>query len=725
MAKLLVVDDVPSIRQTLNDYLVRAGYTVFLAADSASALEKLKREKIDVILSDIVMPGLSGIDLLKIVREKFPSIQVVLMTGEPTVETASDAVRAGAFDYLSKPFSLHEVGKIVTNAVRVKELEEERSRLEEENKRYQQHLENLVEERTRQVLESRESLERTQEQLLTVMQTTPHGLCMLAEDWSFDYMNHSLMEIIGATGTQQSALAGKMFGDLFPTKEAFEAYQEKVFINLLHEPMTTHELQLQTLQDKTFWCQVSLGFINQQDSAEGFVATLTDTSRRKSMELELEHKAYYDQLTGLSNRTLFLQKLTAQVEKNSGSSTQRFAVMFLDIDRFKIINDSYGHSVGDALLVHFARRVKDSLRPHDVVARLGGDEFAILLANVEDSSMAYRVAERIHRQNLSPFRIEGNEFFTSASIGIVFGGQYLSPEEYLRNADIAMYRAKADGRGSTRLFNENMHVRVKSLLQTETDLRKAVENKEFVPYFQSIVSLEDGQLIGFEALIRWRHPNRGLVSPGDFIPVAEDSGLINVIGVQMLHAACTQVSSWNSARPKDLEPLMLTVNVSAKQVTDETFFDNLAKVLDSTGFPGTCLGLEITESTIVQDTKAAETFINQASALGVSIYLDDFGTGYSSLSYLHKFHVHTLKIDRSFVSNLGETDDSLKLVRTIIALSHNLGLDVVAEGIETKEQWDILKEIGCKRGQGFYFSKPISGDEISTKLLSGMRGDFQ
>ena len=433
------------------------------------------------------------------------------------------------------------------------------------------------------------------------------------------------------------------------------------------------------------------------------------------------HAAFHDSLTGLPNRAMFTELLKAEIE-SAQRRDDMFAVLFLDLDRFKNINDSLGHTHGDLLLVAFAERLERTLRPVDTLARFGGDEFAILIGGMTDATDAVRVAQRIQDELSQPFVLDKNSAFATASIGIALSSSgYDRPEDILRDADIAMYRAKENGKARYELFDSGMHARAVSRLQLESDLRQAIEQKEFCVYYQPIVSLQTGRLAGFEALVRWNHPRRGLVSPADFIPVAEETGLIVPIGQWVLNEACAHVRQWQIDSPSHRN-LSLSVNLSARQVAQPDLLDQIKEALDASKLNPHCLKLEITESVVMENAEAAALMFKQLRSLGVQLSIDDFGTGYSSLSYLHRFPLNYLKIDRSFVMRL-TTDNDNAIVRTISTLAHNLGMGVIAEGIETEEQNQQLKMLGCEYGQGYLFSRPVDNTAVKNLLAKDSKFD--
>ena len=442
---------------------------------------------------------------------------------------------------------------------------------------------------------------------------------------------------------------------------------------------------------------------------------------RISRELEesrehFRHVAFHDILTDLPNRALLTDHLQLSIERSKLHKDHLFALLFLDLDRFKNINDSLGHVAGDQLLVSIARRLEECLRPSDTVARLGGDEFAILLDGLEDYNDAIQVAERAQKQLMSMFNLCWNEVYTSASIGITLSTiGYEHPESILRDADTAMYHAKEKGKARHEIFDAVMHARAVTRLQLENDLRRAAERQEFLVYYQPIMSLETNRLAGFEALVRWQHPTQGFVSPADFISIAEETGLIVELGRWVLEESCRQMRQWQMEIPNQM-PLTVSVNLSGKQFTQTDLIEQVKGILNDTGLDPRFLKLEITESVVMENAEIAKSMLTQLRAIGVKLSIDDFGTGYSSLSYLHRFPINTLKIDRSFISSMSAGDENMEIVRTIMTLANNLGMDVVAEGVETEKQLAQLKEIKCEFGQGYLFSKPIPA-EAATELL--------
>lgn len=459
---------------------------------------------------------------------------------------------------------------------------------------------------------------------------------------------------------------------------------------------------------------------------------LIDISSILMMELELrsdltlkrqtqEHLLYstlHDALTGLPNRSLFTERLRHAMRRAARHPDDLFAVLFLDLDRFKDVNDNLGHFAGDELLRAVARRLEACIRPEDTVARLSGDEFAILLESITDTSDAGRVAERIEEALSFPINLAGAEVTTSASMGIVTSSMsHDQPEQLLRSADMAMYRAKAAGRARYEMFDRAMHTDALERLRLETDLRRAVEQGEFLLHYQPVVSLRTGRVTGLEALIRWQHPERGLVHPVDFIPIAEETGLIVPIGKWVLLEACERIKGWQEAYPRK-EPLTMGVNLSVKQFGQPDLIDQIITAIETTGVAPGSLQLEITESAIIDKGRAAISILSRIRELGPQVYLDDFGTGYSSLSYLHGLPIDAIKIDRAFVSSMDTDDKNLRLVRTILTLAEIVGVRAEAEGISTSEQLRELRALNCEQGQGYLFSAPITREAVEEVLAA-------
>jgi len=472
--------------------------------------------------------------------------------------------------------------------------------------------------------------------------------------------------------------------------------------------------------DRTYrWVLVRAVAVRDEEGRPHRMAgSLTDITPRKQVEEQLAKDALYDPLTGLPNRAFFsniLQRSSRRARRRRG---YQFAVLFLDLDRFKVVNDSLGHDVGDELLISFAERLERCLRPGDVVARLAGDEFCILLDDIKEINDPTRVAERIQEELRAPFLLGKHELYATVSIGIASSGSSTDgPEHLLRDADTAMYRAKARGRARFEVFDKEMHARAMAVLELERDLRVALERDQFVLEYQPVVALEGSRVSGFEALVRWDHPGRGMVPPEEFVPVAEETGLIVPIGFWVLRTACKQMVTWLAQFP-ELEELFVSVNVAEKQLQQPDFVERVSQALREADLGPHRLKLEIAETVLMEDPDYMQALVSDLANLGVQVQIDDFGTGYSSLSYLNRFNIDTLKIDRSFVSRVSLVGEKSVVVQAVIKLARDLGIRVIAEGVETEEQSEHLKLLRCEEGQGFLYSKPVDGKEAA-QILEG------
>lgn len=474
----------------------------------------------------------------------------------------------------------------------------------------------------------------------------------------------------------------------------------------------------------TVWVLQSTSLIRDlEGNPRHVIFQIQDISDRKKGEELIHHAAFHDGLTGLPNRTLFTDRLSMAIERGKRSNSYQFAVIFLDLDRFKVVNDSLGHDSGDKLLIELSRRLETCVRTVDSVARLGGDEFVILLDGIDSLREAEDVAERIQLSLRAPFDVGGESFCTTASMGIACSTlNYDRPEDILRDADTAMYRAKAKGKACYEIFVRQMHTRAVEALTVESELRRALDNGEIKPHFQPIVSLATGEIVGFEALARWVHAERGLISPADFIPLAEETGLIVPMGMTILKQACGHAARWQEEfnRPD----LSISVNLSSKQFKQHELLIQIEDILKRANLAPRSLKIEITETMVIDNIAAAIVMLKKLRRIGVQISIDDFGTGYSSLSYLHRFPFHILKIDRCFISRMLKNKESLGIVKAIVTLANELNKEIIAEGVEEEEQRLALKSIGCQYAQGYLFSKPLDVRSAG-KLLEASVDNFE
>ena len=524
-------------------------------------------------------------------------------------------------------------------------------------------------------------------------------------------------------GLASPALAvGRTDFDFFTDEHAVQALRDEQEIIRTGQPLVNVE-EKETLANGEFrWVSTTkLPLRDRQGNIVGTFGISRDITERKKAGEQLQHQAFYDPLTDLPNRALFLDRLQHLFHRARRSlGNPRFAVLYLDLDRFKAINDSLGHPVGDEVLSATARRLERCIRPGDTLARLGGDEFTILLDDVRSEADATGVAERIHEEVAAPLKVRDSEVFTSVSVGIALSSAgYECPEDMLRDADTAMYRAKMGGRARHQVFTGEMHQRAVSSLRLETDLRRAVERREIVPFYQPVVELDTGTVIGFEALARWRHPSRGMLPPDLFIPVAEETGLVVELGEWMLAEACRQAREWQRRYPR-WSKLGISVNVSGRQLSQPGLAAAVERALDATGLDPACLTLEITETALMHNLTVGASVVQRLAAMSVGLHLDDFGTGYSSLAYLHSFPVQALKVDRSFVNRMDREPHEAAIVKAIVSLAHDLGIEVVAEGVETRAQVAALCALRCGWGQGFLFAEPLPADQAERLLTSGL-----
>src|SRR6267378_2489980 len=544
------------------------------------------------------------------------------------------------------------------------------------------------------------------------------GMALISADGQWRRVNGSLCQILGyseqellATNFQEVTHPDDLGNDLVHIYQLLEGkiridQREKRYLHQLGHPI---------------WVLQSASVARNADGEPlHLILQIQDITERKRAEQQVHHAAFHDALTGLPNRTLLSDHLSLALARAKRNKEYQFAVLFLDLDRFKMVNDSLGHTLGDQLLVELSRRLESCMRKSDTVARLGGDEFSMLLDGIKDPYDAIFIAERIQEELMIPFDLNGHDFLTTSSIGIAFSQTgYESPEDILRDADIAMYRAKANGKARYEVFDVAMHAHAVEALTLERELRRAIERNEIRVHYQPIFSLSDQRLVGFESLARWDSETLGPVSPLQFIPLAEETGLIIPLGMAVLNEACQQMHKWHTQFPS-VPKLSVSVNLSSKQFQQLSLVDHIKDALRKTKLDPECLQLEITESVIMENAEEAAEMLSQLKALGVKLSIDDFGTGYSSLSYLHSFPFDILKIDRSFVTRMGTDKESTGIIETILILAGKLGKRAIAEGIETPGQLADLVAAGCDYGQGYLFSKPILPD-VAEKLFFDQR----
>ncbi|AUB39253.1 CheY chemotaxis protein or a CheY-like REC [Nostoc flagelliforme CCNUN1] len=563
-----------------------------------------------------------------------------------------------------------------------------------------------------------EALARRQQEFKALVENAPDIISRFNTQLRYVYVNPVIEKV---TGISAETFIGKTNTELNLPEEFCRICDRKLGQVFQTKQETDFECSLAIAQETKHYHTRLVPELASDGSVLFVLSISRNITALKLAEAQLIYDAFHDILTGLPNRALFMERLERALMLAKRRANYTFAVLFLDLDRFKVVNDSLGHTIGDQLLTAFARRLENCLRAGDTVARLGGDEFTILLEDINNINDVTGVVERIHEALTSAFQLSGYEVFTTVSIGIALNkGNYNLPEEILRDADIAMYRAKTLGKARHEIFDSSMYRQVTELLELEMDLRRAVERQEFQVYYQPIVLLETYKIIGFEALVRWQHPQQGLVPPDNFIPLAEETGLIIPIGYWVLSEACRQMRAWQIQFPTD-PPLTISVNLSTKQFSQSGLIEQISQIMQETGLEGSNLKLEITESVLMENMQSATFMLLQLQEMNIQIHLDDFGIGYSSLSYLHRFASNALKIDRSFVTKIGANGENLEIVQAIITLAQSLNIDVIAEGVETVEQLALLRAMKCKHAQGYFFSKPLDSKSIETLLASGIQ----
>ncbi len=682
---LLIVDDEEMNRDMLSRRLQIEGYDAMTAPSGAVALEMIAEHDFDAILLDAMMPIMSGPEALAEIRKTKSAIElpVLMVTARSQNEDMVQAFDAGANDYITKPINFPVAMARIQCHVNSKRMA---TRLRESEMRYSLSAQgandglwdwDLVANRL-----------HLSDRWKSMLGFDPHEISDDPQEWFLRIHPDDIAHV-------RAAIAAHRAGET----SQFESEHR-----MLH-------------RDQSYRWFLSRGMAVRDPSGREtrMAGSQTDITRGKAA----------DPLTGLPNRVLFMDHLAATVQAAKTQTSGFYAVLFIDLDRFKVVNDSLGHLAGDELLVNVARRLESCLRRTDVVAhahdrctvsRFGGDEFVILLKGMNAAENATLVADRILEVLEQPLQLQGHEVAVSGSIGIAVGNLGLEPaEDLLRDADTAMYQAKTAGKSQWSLFDQTMRRQALQRLELEAELLKGIERGEFHIHYQPIVEMPSKQIKGFEALLRWCHPTRGIVSPVDFIPIAEEIGFIVDLGAWVLEQACRQTRKWQVQYPEHAS-LFISVNVSAKQFASASLVDHVQECLRTTGLDGRHLKLEITESAIMGDTQMAAERLTQLRALGATISLDDFGTGYSSLSYLQSFKIDNLKIDRSFISQLGASVESDEIVRTIINLAHNLGMKVTAEGIERVAQHSQLHEMTCETAQGYHYSRPLANADAEALL---------
>ena len=669
--KVLLIENDPGDVGLIKRLLARARPFDFVMEHTGrlqTGLQRLSRNETDVVLVDLSLPDSDGLDTFSEVYIAGRAIlPIIVLGGMKDEEKALAAVREGAQDYLLKN---QLDGELLARSIR------------------------YAVERKR----SAEALRKSEERYALAVRATNDGIW----DWDLKsnavYFSPRWLSILGMEESGSSQTSETWFdrvhpGDIGRLRREISQHLKGKTSSFQSEHRMRHQ------SGKYLWV-LSRGIVLQdsEGSAYRMTGSLSDITERKQLEEQLLHDAVHDALTGLPNRTLFSDRLAGAIARSQRRENYLFSVLFLDLDRFKTINDSLGHLMGDQLLKELSRRLAALVRNGDTVARLGGDEFAILLEDFDKPEDASVVADRILHELQVPFDLNGREVFASASIGLAHGSsKYERAEDLLRDSDTAMSHAKSEGGAQCVIFDGQMHTRAIATLQLENDVRRAIERKELCVYYQPIIALNSGRIRGFEALVRWNHPEQGLLSPDTFIPIAEETGLIVPLGDYVMREACQQMAQWQQQFPA-AGPLSINVNLSGKEVMQGELVEQVTE--------GASLGLEITESVIMEYPSVAQK-LSRLSEMQVQLHIDDFGTGYSSLSSLHQLPANSVKIDCSFVKEIDNGDGRAQIVGAIVNLAHNLGIGVAAEGLETVEELNHLQKLQCEYVQGFYFAKPL------------------
>lgn len=684
---ILIVEDESIVAQDLQEILEDLGYSAPEIADCGElAIEKTARLKPSLVLMDIRLIGaIDGIEAAKIIQEKY-GVPVVYLTAHSDRNTLERAKLSCPFGYILKPFQEQELYTTIEIALYKHQIQKE----------LKQHSRWLA-----AILESMGDGVITTDAENKISFINPTGEDITG--WSFsEAIGKKLPEVLRLIDEKSRQVINIPIQQIRQTGKTITLLDQIILIRKNGQELPIEDSIAPIYEQSNNW-ELNQSIFNE---FLGVVYVFRDITQQKSKLKQLHRQAFFDDLTNLANRAWFRERLTDAIARVKRNSDYLFAVLLLDLDQFKAVNDTLGHEFGDRLLMAVASRLRESVRPMDTVARFGGDEFAILLESIHTAKEALHIAQRLNQELSKPFKIQNHELLSNASIGIVVSStDYKEVDEIIRYADIAMYRAKTKGRNCSEVFNPLIREEILTISRTENQLRTAIEQNELVVYYQPIVSLITQQVVSFEALIRWEHPQRQLILPNEFISVAEQSQLIIELDWWVLRTACHQIKTWQEQGQID-SSIIISVNFSSKQFLRVNFMEEICNVLSESNLDPCNLRLEITESVLIKNSKLALSVFTELQNLGITISLDDFGTGYSSLSYLHRFPVNIIKIDRSFIQNLNIDIKSLQIVQTILDLARNLEIEVVAEGIETETQLTLLQKLKCPYGQGYLFSQP-------------------
>lgn len=721
-AKILVVDDTPENLHLLSDALGDRGYEVKGVVNGRMALRVANSVIPDLILLDVVMPDLNGYQVCEQLKtnELTRDIPIIFLSASNNSVDRFKALSSGGVDYINKPFQIDEVLLRIKNQL---QLQAARQKI----LKFNTELEQRIQERTSQLEAANRELQyevKERREVTKLLQESEEKLESILNSleevvWSADVTTNCLLFLNPAA----QKVYGRPVAELLDNPELrLESIHPEdrdriePFLAVTLDRANDIEYRIVQPNGEIRWVwERSRAIYDDTGAAIRRDGIISDITERKKIESELSYEARHDSLTDLPNRSAFIERVEQALLQSQNDSEYIFAVLFIDLDRFKIVNDSLGHLIGDELLIAVAKILVDCSRYGDFVARLGGDEFTILLDRIQTVEEGNAVAQRIKERLANPLNLQGHTVFTSASIGIVIGDrQYGDSTEILRDADLAMYRAKSLGKARHEIFHQEMYAETKELLEIENDLRQAIVRQEFVLHYQPILSLETNIIYGFEALLRWNHPTKGLIYPDKFIHVAEETGSVVEIGKWVLREACQQMYFWQN-KYSDAANLKISVNIASQQIKDPNFLETLNETIADTGLSKRSLDLEITETTLMDYKPETINLFQQIREQKIGLNIDDFGTGYSSLHYLKRFPVNVLKIDRSFVRGMLSERENFEIIKMIIALARTLKIEIVAEGIENIKQLKVLKTLNCPLGQGYLFSQPL--DKESAELL--------
>lgn len=696
-ARILLADDDPRMLDSLRTLLELYNYHVETALGGQKAIDMLAGNEYDLILLDLKMPMVSGHDVMNYMSSNNIDTMTIVVSGETSLEDISKALRHGAYDYLKKPYVPEELTATVNNAVRKRLLET-----------------------SNQAMQSR--LNQSERLHRFIVNNSPDIIFILDSNGNFSFINSKIEQLLHYP---REDLIGKSISTLVEEEDHERAHYFFEHANNPHLGIQTTEIMLKPYTpgaakrhfEVSLWPIEDVGSKNKLNASQRYriYGTARDISEQMEAEAFINFQAYHDLLTRLPNRALFKDRLSVAITQAQRNETQ-LAVMFIDLDRFKIINDSLGHTMGDRLLQAVSQRLQTSIRKGDTLSRFGGDEFTLLLPDVKSAEAATQIAEKILTDIKKPFRLSEHELHVGASIGItLFPESGDNMDTLIKNADIAMYRVKKTGKDGFQLFNHEMHSASTERLMLEQDMRKAVEQDEFEICYQPQIDIHSRQIFGVEALVRWNHPRLGRLSPVEFIPVAEESRFIVDIDQYILRKACREVLLYHG---KDLPNLRLAVNLSPVLIEHKDFVETVLTIIKEEQFPPKLLELEITENILMNDSQDVVEKLLKLSSEGINLAIDDFGTGYSSLSYLQNFPVNTLKIDRSFIHSIKSSEDEACIVNAIVSMAKGLKMSIVAEGVESKEQLNYLHSLGCSIVQGYLFSPATQLQQVADQFNS-------